>query len=269
MKFIRILFFSFLIILIYAILIEPLWIKVNKIDYQLSGTLKQYSGLKIVHISDLHLTKIGIREKITASKIKKLSPNIIFITGDLTDRKTNIPDIRKFIQMLGDKGKVFLVFGNSDYTHAEEYLRTLKVSLGDYLIRNEYTYATFKNRYPIIIAGIDDPVTGHADYKTSIPYRNDIFRILLIHAYTKEAENLAKESNLILAGHTHGGQINILPEKIFKELFKKIDGIDIPYIRGYKKIDKNSYLNINNGIGTSIIRARLFARPEITLIRLI
>src|SRR3989338_10571697 len=79
-------FFVTVLFVIDAFLIEPNWIQVTRLEIRDPKLAVSLEGVKIVHITDLHLTHgIGFREKQLIEKVNELKPDLIFITGDFFD----------------------------------------------------------------------------------------------------------------------------------------------------------------------------------------
>ena len=117
----------------------------------------------------------------------------------------------------------------------------------------------------LAIIGVDDPVTKRHNLETAVNnLPEEIPRILLSHSPEIINDAINKKIDLMLAGHTHGGQIFLV--SWFKNYLTWL-GLRIPrFISGYHKLS-NTSMYVNRGIGTSIFPIRLGVRPEITVIQ--
>ena len=154
---------------IYAWLVEPNWISVENIEIQSKKFDKQFSGLKIVLISDLHIKKMNNHLERVAEKINSLKPDYIFVAGDcfsLTDsfepnqqKRFNheLTTIITFIKSLKPSVDLYLVRGNNDFTLYKErsnlYIERLQAE-GIKFLANQKTILK-KDGENILLAGVD------------------------------------------------------------------------------------------------------------------
>jgi len=129
---------------------------------------------------------------------------------------------------------------------------------------NNENITTNKDNDKINIIGVDTPDLGYDNISQAVGSLdlNDSFNIILSHTY--EIINKLNNSNkfdLILAGDTHGGQINLPFLKKFV-----FNSFELNHLSGEYKVKGNTILYINRGIGTTKIPLRLRSRPEITVI---
>jgi hypothetical protein len=145
--------------------------------------------------------------------------------------------------------------GSADYQYADEVTDSL-TNNGVRVLRNEYTETMIDDR-KVVIVGVDDGWAGRAD-PPLVPQelKDDAFIIYLVH---EPAYRGNWDTNLTLAGHTHGGQI--IPagsERVISGGLVTLSG----------KIDENGKITyISRGIGTSNLDITLRASPpEIVVI---
>jgi predicted MPP superfamily phosphohydrolase len=239
--------------------------------------------LKIAIISDLHIgpyVQGSFVSKIVRT-INDITPDIVLIAGDFVqldevdaDTLTALQPLRDLHATLG----TFAVFGNHDHGvyrsffglhHAKEDPSEL---IGDFIERLGITMLTntsitipLSDSGSLTIAGIDDAWSGNADLlaalkgkKTGTPV------ILLSHNPDVISDPLSEEANLIVSGHTHGGQIRLpwigpvppLPTRIGRS-----------FDEGIFPLGFGRSLAITRGIGELGPRARLFAPPEVMVLR--
>lgn len=266
--FIKILIFLLVIINIFSIyifVIEPHNIEIRNIQYPLSPSDATLEGLRIIHISDLHIGSLGPYEKYVVRTINKQSADFICITGDLIMYNKDFRHAIRFINQLKAKDSIFIVFGNSDYSHMHSFFAATKekpFNSNVFILRNEIADASF-NGTPLLFVGLDDPITGHARYK-SFPFFSTIdrFVLLLSHAYTQKISEISYGVDLALAGHTHGGQVNILPRDVIERWRNDSPENVSIFFDGFHR-DGNTWVNISRGIGTSYLPIRFRSRPDI------
>ena len=259
----------FLIVLLlvggfWSVLVEPYLIKVEKVEIEIDSLPFSFDKIKIVQISDLHLKKIGKRERKLLKKIEEISPDFIFITGDFIDwRSRNLNSLEGFWRELSfdREGKVFGIYGNHDHRNPEfkilkEILKRNKVRILD----NESISLRRNNEF-IYLLGVDDPHLGYDNIeKTTKDLEKKRVSILLAHSPEIFRKVKDKRINLVLTGHTHGGQIDI---PFISNLILPLK-YDKKYKRGLFK-EEGKFLYVNRGIGTTVMPVRFNALPEITL----
>ena len=253
----------------YSFSSEPNNIQIEKISIEIKNLPESFDGIKIVHLTDFHSFDFNKREKMVLEIISGLSPDFVFITGDFIDYKTkDIEAVQEFWQEMGDQyqGNIFGVLGNHEYRNKNTDIDSLKEALkksGITVLDNE-NQKIYKAEEYIYLVGVDDPHTGRADLEKALAdTEEDVPKILLAHS-PDIIDNLQKEKiDLILAGHTHGGQIKIPFIRPFWTPTKNRG----KYASGLFEIN-NTYLYVNRGVGLSTFPIRFNCPPEIALIEL-
>lgn len=103
-----------LLVLAYSVLIEPFWVRTKVVEVNDANFVEFLKQYKTVLISDLHVSRLGIREKILLKKIKKISPAIIFMTGDFVSWLGDYEKAFEFISILKAKVGIWAVLGDYD-----------------------------------------------------------------------------------------------------------------------------------------------------------
>lgn len=272
----KLLIFIFIAMILYARFIETKGLVVKEYYITDKDLPDSFNGFKIVHFSDVHFgTTVDIKYlKSIVNKINSLNPNVVVFTGDLIDDSIKIKDEdkKKIISILSSINvdvKKIAVKGNNDYVKKNSYEEIMSSSGFD-ILNNTYELIYYKGLVPIYVAGLPSSIKEKYDAKDSFIYydtliESDIkpeFKIVLIHE--PDNINLIKnyDVNLVLAGHSHNGQIRIpfvgavITPKGSKE-----------YYDNYYKVGKTR-LYISSGIGTSKIKFRFNNKPSINFYRL-
>ncbi len=227
---------------------EPFWLDVSH-----HKVLASAKPLKIAHLSDLHLSRVGKLEKEVLRRLDEELPDLIAITGDLLSDVDGVASVQAFLEQLHAPLGVWMVDGNWDHwTLPEMGVRNLAGSSAIPL-RNQNA----RVREDLWIIGLDDALAGKPEIEPAfagIPPQASC--IALFHSPDFFSE-IKGRCFLNLAGHTHGGQIR-LPG--LGPLWLPPGSGD--YISGWYG-PPDSKLYVSRGIGTSILSARFFARPEI------
>ncbi len=242
-----------------------------------------FHGLKIVHISDLHYgrTVKNTELKKVVKKINELKPDIVVLTGDLIDRDTSLSE-QQSAQISSILGEIdatidkYAITGNHDYKFKNYDI--IIDNAGFKNLNNKYdTIYLQKGKANILISGISTnyykednnvqkKIKATIDYLNSFSDQKDvnypIYTILLIHEPDFIDELDKDKFDLILAGHSHNGQVRfpIIGATILPPYAKK-------YYKEHYSFDQTE-LYISSGIGTSSINFRLFNRPSINFYRL-
>ena len=272
----------FLILLISAIIaygffIEPKLITVKEQKITINNLPDNFNGFKIVHISDIHYGKIFDQKQLQklVDSINEQKPDIVVLTGDLLDKNTyinqnTVTQISTLLNKINATAGKYAINGENDLNF-DEWM-TIITNAGFKDLNNTYD-TIYKDGYQsIFIAGAstkEDKLSINDKLKTSIDYLNSfekdgpIYKILLLHEPDTIDELTVNPFNLILAGHSHGGQVRLplIGPLIYKE------GA-IKYHNNYYKIE-NTDLYISNGLGASNYNFRLFNTPSYNLYRLV
>jgi predicted MPP superfamily phosphohydrolase len=232
------------IILLYTFCIEPNIIFIDKKTIESEKIPVSFDKMKIVQISDLHIKRFGIRER-----------EVLFFLKII-----NLKFVNEFLDRLDYE--TYATLGNWDYWagDTEPLIRSLKNHRIDVLMNENRVLSRGKDS--INIVGVSDPYTGHDNIDKAI-FELDTgnFTILIAHAPDITLRLRQENFDLIICGHTHGGQVNIPFIKPFW-IPSKTDFVKGMYETKWGK------LYINRGIGTSGIPARFLCPPEITVFTL-
>lgn len=235
-----------------------------------------FHGFKVAHISDIHYGRTTDKsdlEKIV-KEINLLKPDIVVLTGDLIDKDTKLDETLKneIIESLSlinvTVGK-YAISGNHDIKFSE--WESIINDSGFKNISDNYELIYNDGYTPILLAGLSSNLKNSTNiserYNKISTYASeenirDLYKILLIHEPDYINDIDYSTFNLILAGHSHNGQVRL----------PFIGGIILPngakkYYKEYYKLN-NTDLYISSGIGTSQISFRLFNRPSINFYRL-
>lgn len=260
---------------LYGLFIGAKVFKAKEYGIRNTKITESYNGFKIAHISDIHYkTSISKHELEKIVKdINKLKPDIIVLTGDLVDMpNVTVEEYKELIEVLSKleaKINKYAIEGNHDYRYKKWI--TLIEDSGFINLNDTYDLIYSSSYEPIFIAGISsniNTIKNIKDKSESIfnflnsDENNSIFNILLIHEPDYIEQIDYKKFNLILAGHSHNGQIR-LP---FIGAIKKVEGAK-KYYKEYYSLG-NTDLYISSGIGTTFIPIRLFNRPSYNFYRI-
>ena len=259
------------IIFFYAKYIGIKGIKVKEYRIESSILTDNFTGVKIVHFSDLlyksTINNADIEELIY--KINILNPDIVVFTGDLINKniKLNEKDREFLIEKLSNiKAKIDKYYIYGDYDSEYEYDDIMSKS-GFLLLDNDYDEIYYKTNESLYLVGIPSSIKNDIDLDSAFAFYDDNNRkyiILLVHDGNsiKYIDESNYEVDLILGGHSLGGSVNL---PFYGGLFYD------KYVYKYKDeyISKGiTNIYISSGIGTNEYKYRLNNRPSFNLYRL-
>lgn len=269
-KVILILAILLFIFLMYLRFIATSGLKVKEYKIVNSNITENYHGLKIVHFSDIHYkSTIDYKDlKEIVDKINYIKPDIVVFTGDIFDSHIDYTenDVKNITDLFGEikaSYKKYAINGN----HDSMALWKSVINNSNFIDLNDnYELIYMNNQRPILIAGISSG-TSNINQKLSkinqyliSDKANQIYSILLMHE--PDNINYTTDFDLVLAGHSHNGQIR-LP---FIGAIKTPIGSKQYYDEYYKV--NNTDLYISSGLGSSIFNLRFMNKPSINLYRL-
>lgn len=274
-RLIRLAILLMVLVVVYAF-VEPHLLRVREDTLCFADLPEAFDGLRVAFLSDLHLdvTRGTEASQKLVEKVQALSPDIILLGGDYANTSQGAVDF--FASQPGFSAPlgVYAIPGNHDRTVPESNRNRIIEGM-----RNAGILPLFNAIYPvtrggqhIYIAGLDDYKTGHPDVDgvAGSLYRDD-FVLLLSHdpdsipniLSSTDALQQRGWADLILCGHTHGGQVNIGPYSPFLSRVVR----NTQYRYGLFQ-EEGSTILVTSGIGTTAVPMRLGATPEICLITL-
>jgi uncharacterized protein len=233
-------------------------------------------GKTVCQLSDLHLESLRITPERIRAAVMARKPDLLVLTGDIISDREDLDKVNNYLGKFSAPHGKYVVLGNNDYSHLshtllKRFLTQFK-ALGWTPLLNESSYLPSLNLW---IIGIDDPATAHDDVdkafqnvhtaqSTQQSSQTLPFRLALAHSSDCLDDVAIYGADLLLTGHTHGGQIR-LPglHPLITNTYLGDKGI----YEGYHIVNATP-LYINRGIGESIIPLRFNVPPEIAFFTL-
>ena len=220
-------------------------------------------NFSIVQISDLHIGGLIDREfvKHSVEKINSLKADVVVITGDLID--TKIASVKETVMELTNiqsKYGIYYILGNHEYFHDPLEIISFMKKTNIKVLLNE---SVVIDELKVNIVGVTDLFGYRVNHlepnidKAFQKCNSDHKTVLLAHQPKFIEELKGYKPDLILSGHTHGGQI--WP---FNHLVK----LQQPYVKGLHTLSNGSTIYVNSGIGFWGPPMRLNSQAEITYI---
>lgn len=246
--------------------------------------------LRVLHVSDLHITARQHRKQAWIRDLARLEPDLVINTGDTLSAADAVPAVMRSLEPLSAFPGVF-VPGNNDYyaprpknplryfvperdqVHGAllpwPQLATAMTRAGWTDLTHVRTTLSVRGR-TVALAGTDDPHLGRARYELIAGMAEPEAVVRLGVTHSPEPGMLRRFAgdgyDLVLAGHTHGGQVRVP----FGPAIVTNCGMDRGRARWLHKWDERMYFHICAGLGTSPYSPiRLACRPEASLLTLV
>jgi predicted MPP superfamily phosphohydrolase len=256
------------LVLLYGIFIERYLVCFPRYRIAVPGLPEAFRGTTIVHISDAHLSALvpGWFLKRLFGKVAAIEKDLIVTTGDNVLGREVPERVAAAWELLGTLEApqgVYSVLGNCDHRGDDALSKRLLAESGQD-VRGR-AVAIEKNGQRLWIAGAGDFLEDHIpldEVLKDVP--QDDFRIVLAHNPDTADTEFSSRVDLLLAGHTHGGQLELpligipmLPVK------------NKNYSYGLKTSRKGFPVFISKGIGWGVFPGRLNCLPEIPILELV
>ncbi|GAA5127897.1 metallophosphoesterase [Pseudonocardia adelaidensis] len=245
-------------------------------------------ALRVLHISDLHLTPRQHSKQRWVARLAELEPDLVVNTGDNLAHPRAVPAAIAALGPLLDLPGLF-VFGSNDYfgptpkNPARYLVKSTRRSHGEPLPWRDLRAALLErgwhdatharvdltvNGLDIAAAGVDDPHLGLDRYDRVAGHREAALRLGLTHSpEPRVLDRFAADGyDLVVAGHTHGGQLRVPGVGALVTNC----GLDRSRARGASRWGVHTWLHVSAGLGTSPFAPVRFAcPPEATLLTLV
>jgi predicted MPP superfamily phosphohydrolase len=246
--------------------IEASILKINKIKFSSNS-----KGLKIAHISDIHINRLFISPERILHQLDKNRPDIILLTGDYIEKEKEINRFISLLKLFTDRYPVYLCMGNHDYKafkrshNLSSYIVELEKAGATVLINSNIKINKGGSVYSII--GIDDIRYGRPDIEQSLAgVTRESINIVISHSPDIALSLHDSRLDYLFCGHFHGGQI-WMPFNLEFRILRKDQLGKKGIIKGLHKMNGiNMY--INRGIGNVSLPLRFLSVPEIAIIQL-
>lgn len=246
-----------------------------RVDVPVPGLPPALDGLRIVHVSDLHIGQYLDLEELAAhvARVNALEPDVVCITGDLVDRAWTCEEAFPVLAGMRARLGVFVTLGNHDvYAGAGAVTAALR-RLTDFTVLRNARAEVRVNGAVLPVIGVDDLGRDWARGVPEHPALPELAEglepgepwILLSHRPDCFAQAARLGVSLMLSGHTHGGQL-ALPARNGRRARNMAEFIT-RYDRGTFR-EGASTLYVNQGLGFTGQKIRLFTPREVACIEL-
>ncbi|HZH93389.1 MAG TPA: metallophosphoesterase [Tissierellaceae bacterium] len=221
--------------------------------------------IRIVQVTDFHSNhRIDISR--LQKEIREFNPHMIALTGDLVDHNTEDLTVSLDLvdSMLSADVPVYFVEGNHEVAnrHRRELLNELEEK-GVIILSNNRVEMVIEDK-TVNIYGADFYVEENDYQKMLEDNEAERLNILLSHSPVRASWYADGDVDLILSGHTHGGQIRL---PLIGGVVSPGQGLFPHYDKGLMELPGGSMLYIDSGIGNSVLPIRIMNPVQYTQIR--
>lgn len=224
-----------------------------------------FDGFRIGFASDFHYESRFKRSHLdnAVRALKSMHADVLLLGGDYRGKKGgNLDTLFTALGRVFTPYGTFAVMGNHDYNYCySEVVEAMKKT--NVRLMEHKSYKLKKDGQHIIISGVRNPFDLEKNGNSPSQHLPaDDFVVLLTHTPDYAEDTNVSNANLVLAGHTHGGQVSLF--KKYSPVKHSIYGNR--FLTGWKENSKGTPVIITNGLGTSRLDVRLFTPSEVVLV---
>lgn len=259
---------------VWARFVEPRMLTTTRLTIAVKGLDPGLAGTKIILLTDLHGAEFGPGQRTLATAVRRENPDAIVFAGDLID--SNHDGLAAGLAMLAamaDIAPTYLVWGNHDYIAGVPELRAAIAAEAIAVTDLDDAWSTLElPGGTLIFAGL---ARSWRSGVTGLPALASAARavhgdnpplIAVIHSPgpVPVGDAVSAGADLVLAGHTHGGQIRL---PLLGAVWSPVDGFFSRTAYGLRQLD-SGYLFTSRGLGTSVWPVRFMCPPEVVVLTL-
>jgi hypothetical protein len=244
---------------------EAGWLRRRVLEVELDGLPPELDGLRIAHLSDLHMGVPSRGERAAEHAVAWIAerrPDLVCVTGDLVSRRRGVP---RLAVLLRDLAPCLVVLGNHDYADSRDpFSERIDPSVfsgidGVTVLADEAVELELRG-LPVQVVGVEPRTYMRREAAPAeLADLGAALRILLCH-FPGIARRISPDAfHLVLAGHLHAGQIALpLPGRKLRLAHLRSHDAEGLYRYG------TTVLHVSPGVGTTFVPFRFLARPEVT-----
>ena len=245
-------------------LIEPFRLTVEHRQIHLSRLPRELDGFRIVQLSDIHHSPFTSRAQIerAVETANSLQPDLIALTGDYVSKERSYAaPCAELLGTLRARHGVFAVLGNHDHWTDAALITDLFRAEGITVLVNQGM--RFENKGASFwLAGVDDTMVGLEDLSLALAGSSEHeMKLLLAHNPIILRRAARAGVDLVLSGHTHGGQVSLRSER------NKFNRPRRRLLKGLARRGETQ-IYVTRGLGTVVLPVRFGCPPEVSLLEL-
>ena len=259
----------------YSWRIEPHNIEITRHEVTFSDLPEALDGLVLCQVSDVHLTAWERNGEAISRAVKSTRADLYLFTGDMIHRQGGI---EKFLNWFDDLGisSAIAVLGNAEHkSHVDKSPLEAGLAQRSIPLLTNKSLTWLHDGVEFQIVGVDDPHTDHDDFELAYQNTNPaLWTLLLCHSPDGAANLNGHRADLMLCGHTHGGQGRFPIVGAIAQNTKRVRGLVSGWYEGNELSRKakcatgSTKLYISRGLGMSRLGFRINCRPELAVFTL-
>lgn len=245
-------------------LTEPYRLTIEHTQIYLRRLPRALDGFRIVQLSDIHHSPFTSRQQIerAVQTASSLQPDIIALTGDyISKEREYAAPCAELLGKLRARHGVYAVLGNHDHWTDAALITDLFRAEGITMLVNQGMRFE-KNGAAFWLAGVDDTMVGLEDLPLALAGSSeDEMKLLLAHNPIILRRAAREGVDLVLSGHTHGGQVKLMSDR---------NAAGRPRRRVMKGLasEGETQIYVTRGLGTVVLPVRFGCPPEVSLLEL-
>ena len=259
----------------YAVRVEPTWLEVNQCNIPIPDLPASFAGFRIAQLSDFHCSRQVTPTYLEKAVVLALAqePDLVVLTGDFIHRGYKYIDrVARTLGRLEAPQGVYAVLGNHDfsvrnalgfrrYRHLHRAVAAGLTARGIRVLHNQ-TVQLKRATDVVHLVGVEDLWSRTCDLDEAFDGLSPSVPCIALAHNPRTVERLAgRRCDLMLSGHTHGGQIN------WPGLGRPTLGRKARRFAAGLYIHENTFLYVNKGVGFGF-RFRFGVRPEVAILTL-
>jgi len=247
-----------------AAITEPYMLTIEHERIELKRLPKSFESFRVVQLSDIHHGPFSDPSQIerAVDTANRLQPDIIALTGDYISKERHYAaPCAEMLGRLRARFGVYAVLGNHDHWVDAALITDLFRAEGITMLVNQGMRFEL-NGSAFWLAGVDDTMVGLEDISLALAgSREDEMKLLLAHNPIVLRRAARADVDLVLSGHTHGGQVALRSEP------SASGGPRRRFLKGLGRLG-NTQIYVNRGLGTVVLPIRYGCPPEVSLLEL-
>ena len=259
--------YNYLLFLVIALLFSSCaTIRVKSYDFLNQDIPQAFDSCRVAFVSDLHYKSL-LKEKGLNKLVKLLKaeqPDVLLLGGDYQSACEYVAPLFDALGTIQPPLGTYAVMGNHEYNRCYKEVVEQMLENDIHLLEHQ-TDTLWRDREFILLSGVRNPFDLERNgVSPTLSLTSSDFVILLVHTPDYAEQVAVDNADLVLAGHTHGGQVRILGyAPVTNSRYGR------RFLSGMKKTSAGVPMIITNGVGTSRRNIRIGARAEVVMITLV
>lgn len=252
-----------------GVFVETRRVKVEDTTIKIPGLPRVFEGFKIAQVTDIHHGMALDIEYVNGcvEQANALNPDLVVLTGDYVEsNRRYFPEVIASLAGLKAPCGILSVLGNHDYYAGASYGAAALEDRGIPVLQNSHRVIE-SGGSALCVAGVREFIIDSADALMALKGAPPDAPVILLTHHPDYAEHLPPSAaiDLVIAGHTHGGQVR-LPFSVYAPVVPSRYGQK--YAGGLVRLESGTQVYVSRGLGAAVLPVRFNCPPELTLLRL-